>query len=135
MCDNIICINRVIDLLEKNQDKIDWEGLSYNPNAIELLEKNPDKIHWSYLSENPNAIHLLEKNQDKIDWKRLSKNPNAISILENNPTKIWWDWLCENVGVNELNYNFLKERMDIFRDELMAVVYHPDNYISNKNWI
>ena len=65
MYDKRIWINRTIELLEKNQDKIDWNSLSLNPNAIDLLEKNPDKIYWKYLSNNPNAIDLLEKNQDK----------------------------------------------------------------------
>ena len=53
-------------LLEKNLDKIDWDWLSANPNAIPLLEKNQKKIYWNYLSLNPNAIPLLEKNQEKI---------------------------------------------------------------------
>src|SRR5207248_1632321 len=48
-CDNII------------DQKIDWDELSSNPNAIYLLEKNLDKINWGYLSLNPNAIYLLEK--------------------------------------------------------------------------
>ena len=59
MCDNIIYINRIIDLLEKNQDKINWDKLS------------------------------------------------------------------RNEGINELNYKFLEERMDIIREDLMKVVYHP----------
>ena len=42
-------------------EKLDWEMLSSNPNAIHLLEQNPDKIDWNKLSWNPNAIHLLEK--------------------------------------------------------------------------
>ena len=81
MYNNLIWTNRTIDLLEKNQDKIKWYALSYNPNAIDLLEKN----------------------QDKIDWY----------------------WLSQNAGVNEINYNFLKERMDIIREDLMKAVYHP----------
>ena len=49
--------------------------LSSNPNAIELLEANQDKIDWNELSKNPNAVHLLEANSDKIDWYILSRNP------------------------------------------------------------
>ena len=37
-----------------------------------------DKIDWNGLSRNPNAIHLLEANQDKIDWVDLSRNPNIF---------------------------------------------------------
>ena len=39
-----------------------------------------DKINWIGLSRNPNAIHLLEKNMDKIDWYKLSENPNIFEI-------------------------------------------------------
>jgi hypothetical protein len=42
------------------------------------LEKNLDKIDWDWLSENPNAIHLLEKNLDQIYWDRLSANPSIF---------------------------------------------------------
>ena len=66
-----------IHLLKKNQDKINWVGLSSNPSegAIQLLEKNQNKIHWDWLSSNTSdrAMQLLEKNQDKINWWSLSK--------------------------------------------------------------
>jgi hypothetical protein len=59
--------------------KVNWQGLSRNPNAIQLLEKNLDKvIRWA-LSGNPNAIQLLEKNLDKVDWWALSFNPNIFT--------------------------------------------------------
>ena len=67
VCDKRVLINRTMDLLEKNQDKIHWGYLSFNRNAISILEKNQDKIDWRTCSHNPNAIHLLEKNQDKIN--------------------------------------------------------------------
>ena len=34
-------------------DKLDWNELSYMPNAIEMLEKNQDKIFWPGLSLHP----------------------------------------------------------------------------------
>ena len=43
-----------------------------------LLEKNIDKIDWNILSENPNAIPILEKHFDKICWCNFLKNPNFI---------------------------------------------------------
>jgi hypothetical protein len=48
-------------------------------------------------------VHILEKNLDKVDWYCLSKNKNIF----------------------ELDLNFLKQRMDIIREELMMKVYHP----------
>jgi len=35
---------KLLDWIDIN--KINWESLSSNPNAIPLLEKNPDKINW-----------------------------------------------------------------------------------------
>jgi len=60
--------------------------LSLNPFAINLLETNQDKINWVFLSNNPNEINI--SNQDKIDWIYLSSNPNAINILKKNQDKI-----------------------------------------------
>ena len=42
--------------------------------------------------------------------------------MEKNQDKIYWSCLSSNEGVNELNYKYLKERMDIIRDELMSVI-------------
>jgi hypothetical protein len=55
-------------IFQENIDKLNWNILSKNPNALYLLEQNMDKINWSQLSENPNALYLLEQNIDKIDW-------------------------------------------------------------------
>ncbi len=49
-------------------EKIEWEYMSSNPNAINFLKKHPDKIDWSLLSLNINGIDLLKENFDKI-WK------------------------------------------------------------------
>ena len=120
-----IHVNYTIELLKENLDKQFLPWLSGNLNAISILEKNQDKINWNFLSENPNAISILEKNQDKINWVTLSSNPNAISLLKKNPDKINWCMLSSNEGKNEINYPFLKERMDILREDLMKAVYHP----------
>ena len=39
-----------------------------------------DKLNWNMLSANPNAIQLLEKHPEKINWKRLSKNPDIFKL-------------------------------------------------------
>jgi len=97
-----------IHLLEKNMDKIDWDLLLMNPNAIHLLEQNIDKIDWDRLSANPNAIHLLEQNMNKIYWWYLLQNPNAICLLEQNTNKIDWTWLSLNPNIFEIDKNQLK---------------------------
>ena len=90
-----------IDLLKENQDNIDWAHLSINPNdeAIELLKANRDKIWWGWLSRsntNPKAIELLKANPKKIYWDGLSENPAAIKLLKENQTKIYWPMFSLN---------------------------------------
>jgi hypothetical protein len=99
------------------KERIDWEVLSENPEAVELLflKENRDKIVWQNLSknhsQNPKAIQLLKerveyekrlkrrqrlKLSNKIDWASLSSNPNAIEILAANKKKINWTSLSSN---------------------------------------
>ena len=87
--------------------KINWNGLSLNPNAIELLKENKNKINWTYLSKNPNAIELLKKNKNKINWNYFSRNPNIFTY----------------------DYKKIKENMKNsgIAEELMAYIFHPKN--------
>ena len=84
-------------------DKLNWDMLSSNPNAIHLLEQNPDKINWVALSRNPNAIHLLEQNPNKIYLYNLSQNPNTIHLLEQNQDKINWLLLSLIFIIEDIN--------------------------------
>ncbi len=120
-----------IHLLEKNLDKIDWHSLSENPSAIHLLEANQDKIDWPILSGNRSAIHLLEKNPDKIYWRNLSSNQSAMHLLEKNIEKIdnvGWRQLSRNPEIFEIDYDFLYQRMNLIREELIAKAWHPSRY-------
>ena len=98
---NLLSANpNAIELLRENPDEIVWPNLSDNPNpnAIELLKENPDNIDWNRLSQNPNAIELLEAHLYNINWRRLSLNPHprAIELLKANPKKIDWCFLSKN---------------------------------------
>ena len=55
----------------------------------------------------------------------LSFNPNAITLLEKNQDKIHWIKFAYNQAISELNYQWLKQRMDIIREGLMKAVFHP----------
>ena len=48
--------------------------------------------------------------------------------IQKNISKINWSSLCRNEGVNELNYQWLKDRMDMIREDLMKAVYHPRRF-------
>jgi hypothetical protein len=72
---------KAIEILRKNQKKINWHILSGNSEAIELLLENPNKIDWHFLSVNKSdkAIELLKNNTNKINWRGLSNNTNKFS--------------------------------------------------------
>ena len=74
-------VYKILNWIDKN--KLNWQLLSSNKNAIELLKANQYNIYRSKLSKNPNAIELLKANQDKINLNRLSSNPNAIELYTN----------------------------------------------------
>ena len=104
-----------IDLIKKYAidnkelaDKIDWEILSCNPNAIDLLEtqikKNIDSISWYLLAENPEAIGILKNYREKIIWNALSSNPNAIDLLREK-----WEEEKYLMKTNRTQYNQLKD--------------------------
>jgi len=93
--------------LENNLDKVNWQYLSGNPNAIHILKNNLDKVHWHSLSVNPNAIPILENNLDKVSGYCLSMNPNAIHLLF------------------KYDYQTMKQNNKDFCEELVQKVFNP----------
>jgi hypothetical protein len=94
-------------------DKIDFDSLSLNENAIDILEQYIYNVNWRNLSANPNALPILLKNPDRIDNSMLSINPNALHIIENNLNKInWYQLLC---NTNIKNYlHIVENNLDNF---------------------
>ncbi len=45
-----------------------------------MLEANQDKINWNALASNPNAMHLLEANMDKFKLQKLFRNPAIFDL-------------------------------------------------------
>ena len=122
--------------VKENQDKINWQCLSINPNAIELLIKNQNEINWEWLSLNSNAIKLLKENINKIDWFWLSKNSNAIELLKENQNKIYWPIFSENPNIFTYDYKKMKETMKNsgIVEELMAFIFNPKNMNKWIDW-
>ena len=113
-------------------ENLDWNGLSENPAAIHLLEANQNKIDWGWLSQNPSAIHLLEANPDKINWYSLSKNPAAIHLLQANPDKIYWCLLSKYKEIFQYDYDAMRDKCGIFKEDLIKDRFHPRNLIAGK---
>jgi hypothetical protein len=144
-----------VEEYNKLSNKVDWEYLSTNPNAIELLRANPSKIDWRALSKNPNAIDLLReriayekslgleeynKLLNRINWTYLSKNSGAVELLKANPNKIRWESLSENSGAADLlkanpaniHWGFLSANAGAF--EIIINEYKRDPKSNRINW-
>ena len=120
-----------IELLEKNRNKIDWLGLSSNPNAIGLLENNIDRLFGYGLSENSNATTILNRfTYNSIYWFKISQVNTNVDFLESNQDKLNWLYLSENpvIFTKEYDYERMKKSTDIFKEELMAKVFHPRRF-------
>lgn len=125
---------------DRNSNLLYWPNISANPGLINIIQeelKYPNnKINWQYLSLNPNALSILEKNKDKIDYDRLTQNtnpkavamviklyektnnPRLISMLSNNPSAIYF---LEKYQT-KVNYERLAENPGIFIED------KPDRY-------
>ena len=125
-------IYKLRDWIDKN--KVDWNYLSKNPNAIEILKENKDKINWDNLSKNLNAIELLKENQEKINWDNLSYNMNGIELLKENIEKINWDNLSNNSSVIELDYEQMIINNQEMYEELIKEVMKPSRVFKNPNY-
>ena len=114
-------------------DKIHWNELSKNPNAIELIrekikdenELSPEdlndldyraKIDWVHISNNPNAIELLEEKLKKEQEENIDDEENEYidyDYEELNPAKINWTNLSLNPSaIGMLNDNKDKIKWD-----------------------
>jgi len=114
-------IYKLLDWIDIN--KLCWEGLSRNLNAIDLLKQNLDKIDIIELLDNPNIldiIHLidttlLEKELNcfsKSSSTRTISNINAIEILKNHQNKINWYDLSINPYAVKILKNKYPDKID-----------------------
>ena len=104
---------RAIPYLRKHINKINWNTLSSNEDAMDFLESFPEKISYRSLCSNPNpkAIALLKDNLDKVHWAYLSGNScdEAIDILIENPHHI--KFRCLSFNTNPRAIDILRENI------------------------
>jgi hypothetical protein len=55
----------------------------------------------------------------------MSRNPEAIHILEKNQDKINWDSLSYNSEIFDYSYEYLEERCNIYKEELIQKAMNP----------
>lgn len=104
-----------------------WSHLSQIEEAIPLLALHLDKVDWNYLTKNtnPDVIPILENNLEKVDKMFFCTNPNILPFLENHPETIRWAFFVWNLSIYEPDYENIRKLLSIFKEELMAVVFHP----------
>ena len=112
---NAVSYIEKFDINEIPED--DWEGLSYNDNALHLLNKNPEKINWENLCKATSCANdLITKNLDKLsdqDWYQLSYNLNYEDIVINNRfDELNWEVLAEYY--NTKRSDLIKQNSDKF---------------------
>ncbi len=137
-------------------EKLNWQWLSSNPNAIDLLREKMD-------NENKLSQEVLNKVniKDKIDWQKLSGNSYAIELLEEKITKenemskeyletfrvfnkINWFYLSANPNAIELlkknqdkiNWRSLSENpnaIELLREKIKADNISPNSTFSLNN--
>ena len=125
-----------IQLLQQNQDKIDWFWLCSNPNAVHILEQNQDKINWYWVCYNEKACHLIDQKLQNdsnikpyINWNTLSSNPNAIDLLKKNIYKINRFSFSTNPSIFVLDCMAMKEQCKALAKDLAEYVFHPQRII------
>ena len=87
-------------LLEKYQDKVNWDEISENRNirwTTPMILKFQKKINWDKFSDNADENMLtegiIEAFKDKWNWRNLSNNgnvPMTDELLEKYADR--WDW-------------------------------------------
>ena len=104
---NINALNLMLSLINNNMNdnKINWDKLSSNINAIQICENNLNKVNWYKLCQNVNGLDIIKK--------ILSKNPND--------KRLKWNLMLKND--NENIYDILSYKLDI------------DNEFRELNWV
>ena len=87
-------------MLEKYQDKVDWNEISENSNirwTVPMIQKFKSRINWVSISENIDekimTESILETFKDKWNWHKLSSNerlPLSYDLLDKYADL--WDW-------------------------------------------
>ena len=114
-------------LLEKYQDKVDWNVISENMHirwTVSMIQKFKNRINWDKFSEALDeevlTENVIEAFKDKWDWHKLSANSGVrLSHALLDKFADFWDWekiinryydnVFENQGIEF--YERYKERI------------------------
>ena len=97
-------------LLEKYQDKVDWDEISENRNirwTIPMIQKFQKRINWDkfsdYADEDTLTESVIETFKEKWNWHNLSNNGNVQltdELLEKYADRWDWEQIINNYCLN-----------------------------------
>ena len=116
-------------LLEKYQDKVDWEGVCHNGNVnwtVSMLEKFRKKIDWKELSgtcqKSLLCPEVVEKFENCWDWTVLSGNSYLpMATVEKMADRIVWKEAVNSYRSSD-EYVFYEQLLEKFSDRIPASV-------------
>ena len=118
--------SKIQDYLKQYEKE--WTHYFWN----EFVLKNENKINWEYLSKNPNITwEIVKDNPDKPwDWFGLSRNPNiTMEIVKDNLDKDW-DWVRLSFHPFKINKQIFIERK--LKEHMMA--FRIQTYLRRANY-
>ncbi len=126
------------EFMQKIATEKAWEKLSEDFNWSEcLLEKYQDKVDWQLVSENTNiqwTIPMIQKFKNRIDWDKFSAYADDKTITEAviDAFKDKWNWseLSKN-GSLELSHELLEKYADSWDWEEIIDRYY-NSFFDNK---
>ena len=109
------------EFMQKIMNEEAWKELSNDFNWSEtLLEKYQDKVNWDEISKNTSirwTIPMIQKFKNRINWETFSEYINEDSLTESilETFKYKWNWhkLSSNGGVT-LSYDLLDKYADLW---------------------
>ena len=126
------------EFMQKIATEKEWENLSQVFDWSEsLLEKYQDKVDWQLVSENTNiqwTIPMIQKFKNRIDWDKFSAYADDKTITEAviDAFKDKWNWseLSKN-GSLELSHELLEKYADSWDWEEIIDRYY-NSFFDNK---
>jgi hypothetical protein len=95
-------------MLEKYQDKVNWDEVSNNRNirwTLPMIQKFQKKINWDkfseYADENVLTEPIIDAFKERWNWHELSGNrelPLTNDLLEKYADKLDWEQIIDSYG-------------------------------------
>ena len=132
--------SNAIYYLKHNPNIINLEKISSNPNGHIIINKYIDMkyydnmINWDMIAINEKALHIIKKRLHYFNFSiNICRNPSIIELLKNKSININLYSLCLNT--NKYIINIIKKNINKLNQLNKLKQYHWDNLSLNINTI